>query len=268
MVEGLFVDMENESEVAASLTESAPTSCIGPRLNSLNDHFPEGERIFREHRRKQQEYFEKHGKFKKAPLELVKSLVTKVLPRVFLDISCGGEPLGRIIIVLYRDLAPKAVENFRSFCTGEKGLGSSGKPLHYKGCHFTRIIPEFFCQAGDATIGNGMGGETIYGCPMEDEITPGRRLVRGDLVTATPGPHAATSQFCILFGDLPWMEGKATIIGHVENGFKTLSVLEKLGSQNGIPFAPVTVIHSGQMMLSRDLQSWVPVEPSNFPGVH
>lgn len=37
---------------------------------------------------------------------------------VFFDISIGGRPAGKIKIELFRDVAPKTVENFRQFCTG------------------------------------------------------------------------------------------------------------------------------------------------------
>jgi peptidylprolyl isomerase len=56
---------------------------------------------------------------------------------------------------LRADVAPKTAENFRALCTGEKGVGRSGAPLHFKGSTFHRVIPDFMCQGGDFTKGNG-----------------------------------------------------------------------------------------------------------------
>jgi peptidylprolyl isomerase len=52
---------------------------------------------------------------------------------VYFDMEIGGEAAGRIVMQLRADVVPKTAENFRALCTGEKGEGKSGKPLHFKG---------------------------------------------------------------------------------------------------------------------------------------
>ena len=61
-------------------------------------------------------------------------------PNVFFDITIGDTPAGRIVMTLFTDLVPKTADNFLKLCTGEAGIGKSGKPLHYKGSTFHRVI--------------------------------------------------------------------------------------------------------------------------------
>ena len=56
-----------------------------------------------------------------------------VNPRVFFELIIDGHPVGRIVIELFADSTPITMENFRALCTGEKGIGTVGKSLNYKG---------------------------------------------------------------------------------------------------------------------------------------
>jgi len=67
-------------------------------------------------------------------------------PVVFMDISIANRPAGRIKMELFRDVAPKTVENFRQLCTGE--YRESGLPMGYKGSPFHRVIKDFMIQVG------------------------------------------------------------------------------------------------------------------------
>ena len=61
-------------------------------------------------------------------------------PHVYLDITIGGDSVGRLVFELYADDCPRTAENFRALCTGECGTSKTGTVLHYKGTPFHRAI--------------------------------------------------------------------------------------------------------------------------------
>ena len=66
----------------------------------------------------------------------------KVTSKVYFDVSIDGKDAGRIVMGLFGDDVPKTAENFRCLCTGEKGQGKKGKPLHFKGSIFHTSDPQ------------------------------------------------------------------------------------------------------------------------------
>jgi len=173
-------------------------------------------------------------------------------PQVFFDIAvggAGGKKAGRITFELYKDVAPETAENFRALCTGEKGMGKSGKPLTYKGSSFHRIIPQFMIQGGDFTRGDGTGGESIYGEKFPDENFTKKHTKIGLLSMANAGPNTNGSQFFITTVMTPWLDGKHTVFGEVKTGLKLMKLCESYGSQSGKTREKLTIEDCGELPL-------------------
>jgi len=169
-------------------------------------------------------------------------------PKVFFDITIGGAAAGRIIMELRADVVPKTAENFRALCTGEKGKDpASGKPLHFKGSKFHRVITSFMCQGGDFTRGDGTGGASIYGNKFADENFQLKHTGPGVLSMANAGPGTNGSQFFLCTVKTPWLDGKHVVFGNVVGGMDVVQQIEKVGSQSGTTSKPVVIADSGQL---------------------
>jgi len=168
-------------------------------------------------------------------------------PKVFFDVTIGGSPAGRIVFELFADTVPKTAENFRALCTGEKGMGKSGKPLHFKSSSFHRIIPNFMIQGGDFTRGNGTGGESIYGEKFADENFKLKHTTPGLLSMANAGPGTNGSQFFITTAVTSWLDGKHVVFGKVVEGMDIVKKMEACGSQSGTTSKPVAIANCGQL---------------------
>jgi peptidylprolyl isomerase len=168
-------------------------------------------------------------------------------PIVFFDITADGAPVGRIEMELYADDVPKTAENFRALCTAEKGVGRSGKPLHFKGSTFHRVIPNFMCQGGDFTRGNGTGGESIYGEKFPDENFKHRHTGPGVLSMANAGPNTNGSQFFLCTVETAWLDGKHVVFGKVCKGMDVVKKVEGYGSSSGKTRATIAIADCGQL---------------------
>ncbi|GFP90242.1 peptidyl-prolyl cis-trans isomerase 1 [Phtheirospermum japonicum] len=150
--------------------------------------------------------------------------------------SVGSQPAGRNVMELFSDVVSKTAENFRALCTGEKGVGRSGSTFH-------RVIPNFMCQGGDFTSGNGTEGESIYGSKFADENFV-KKHTGLDVLSM---PRTNGSQFFICTAKTEWLDGKHVVFGQVVEGLNVVRSIEKVGFGSGKCSKPVVITDCGQI---------------------
>ncbi|HHZ09897.1 MAG TPA: peptidylprolyl isomerase [Rhizobiales bacterium] len=132
---------------------------------------------------------------------------------------------GAVTIALRPDLAPRHVEQI-------KALVREGA---YDNVAFHRVIDGFMAQTGDVEFGDmedgfdpdraGMGGSDRPDLPAEFSHVPFVRGVVG--MARAQDPNSANSQFFIMFGAAPSLNGKYTVVGEVESGMEHVDAIKK-----------------------------------------
>lgn len=177
-----------------------------------------------------------------------------VTHRAYLDIEMDGKSLGRIVVGLFGDVTPKAVENFISLCKCDKGKAQlTGKDLCYKGSKIHRVIPNFMFQGGDFTHGDGTGGESIYGGEFEDESFAVKHNRAYMVSMANSGrKNSNRSQWFINTVKTQWLDGHSVVFGMILEGKAVITEIEKVGTHGGIPRAEIIIKDSGTLELTAE----------------
>ena len=136
---------------------------------------------------------------------------------------------GDIVCRLFETDAPKTVKNFVDLAEGKRDWkdrvsGKKGPGPLYSGTIFHRVIPDFMLQGGDP-LGNGTGGESIWGGDFADEFVPTLSNIRGSIAMANRGANTNSSQFFINQADNTFLDFKHTVFGQVVSG---MSVVDQI----------------------------------------
>ncbi|KAL2608859.1 hypothetical protein R1flu_027432 [Riccia fluitans] len=141
--------------------------------------------------------------------------------------------LGDVHVRLYPDECPRTVENFTTHCRNG----------YYDNLIFHRVIKGFMVQTGDP-LGDGTGGQSIWGGEFEDEFHKSLRHDRPfTLSMANAGPNTNGSQFFITTVATPWLDNKHTVFGRVVKGMDVVQAIEKVKTdKNDKPYQDVKIL--------------------------
>lgn len=139
--------------------------------------------------------------------------------------------LGDIHLRLFPSVAPKTVENFVTHAR-------SG---YYSNTIFHRVIRKFMIQGGDP-LGDGTGGESIWGGEFADEFSSLRHDKPYALSMANAGPNTNASQFFITTEKASWLDRKHTIFGRAVKGLDVVHKIENVRTHKEKPEQDVKIV--------------------------
>lgn len=164
--------------------------------------------------------------------QAVATSITESKPKQQITSATIHTTVGDIHLRLFPDKTPKTVENF-------VGLARKG---YYDGIIFHRVIKKFMLQTGDP-LGDGTGGESLWGKEFEDEIVPELRHDKPYVLSmANAGPNTNGSQFFITTVPTPWLDDKHTVFGHATGGLEVIHQIEHTPVRRGDrPIDPIEI---------------------------
>ncbi|KAI3389174.1 hypothetical protein SNEBB_009729 [Seison nebaliae] len=145
--------------------------------------------------------------------------------KCFLDLYRDGQPFGRLVFELFKDIVPMTCSNFTSLCCGSKGYGYRGSTFHK--------YTEGYVQGGDITNFDGTGGLSIYGNTFIDEsfdVHHGQPYLVG---MANKGiPHSNSSQFYITTMPMPWLNYRNVVFAKVIEGQELVDTMIEVNTRH------------------------------------
>ena len=165
---------------------------------------------------------------------------------------------------------PLAFANFHALCTQSVGgLGEGGQALTYRRSPVHKLIKGCYLEGGDITLGDGRGGDSIYGAAGFDHEDFGLRL-RHDaagLLSMVARGGASQSRFRVTFGPMPSLDGANVVIGRLVSGAMHLEALEAIPvDTDGRPARALTVVECGVIPGWSNLPPPLPPTSSVAPG--
>ncbi|KAL2154149.1 hypothetical protein VTH82DRAFT_2825 [Thermothelomyces myriococcoides] len=139
---------------------------------------------------------------------------------------------GDIHIRLFPDAAPLAVENFVTH--SRRG--------YYNNTIFHRVIRKFMIQGGDP-LGDGTGGESIWGKEFPDEFSSLKHDKPYTVSMANAGPNTNGSQFFITTEKTPWLDNKHTIFGRAVQGLDVIHRIENVKTYKERPVEDIKILN-------------------------